>query len=53
LRHRRDAHVAHDDLALELAARSANWRTLLPGDEVTLPPGAVWWSANHFTKMRG
>jgi len=40
-------------LALEHAARSANWRTLLPGDEVTLPPGAVWWSANHFAKIRG
>jgi hypothetical protein len=40
-------------LALEHAARAANWRTLLPGDEIVLPEGAVWWSANNFAKIRG
>ena len=30
-----------------------SWRTLLPGDEVLVPAGARWWSANQFAKMRG
>jgi hypothetical protein len=29
-----------------------SWRTLLPGQEVLIPDGARWWSANHFTKRR-
>jgi hypothetical protein len=24
------------------------WRTLLPGDEVSVLDGRTWWSANHF-----
>ncbi|MFZ9916063.1 MAG: hypothetical protein ACO3IB_12110, partial [Phycisphaerales bacterium] len=34
--------------ALEQAARMGKWRTLLPGDEIELPPDAGWWSANAF-----
>jgi hypothetical protein len=39
-------------LAFEQAALVANWKTLLPGDEVVIPEGHElrWWSANHFVK---
>ena len=30
-----------------------SWRTLLVGDEVLVPSGARWWSANHFAKSQG
>ena len=30
-----------------------SWRTLFPGDEVLVPTGARWWSANHFAKTQG
>jgi beta-mannosidase len=30
-----------------------SWRTLLVGDEVLVPSGARWWSANHFAKQLG
>ena len=30
-----------------------SWRTLMPGDEVVVPAGARWWSANHFALKRG
>ncbi|MEY4119525.1 MAG: hypothetical protein RLZZ116_2853 [Planctomycetota bacterium] len=29
-----------------------SWRTLLPDQEVLIPDGARWWSANHFAKRR-
>jgi beta-mannosidase len=30
-----------------------SWRTLFPGDEVLVPSGVRWWSANHFAKTQG
>ena len=30
-----------------------SWHTLLVGDEVLVPSGARWWSANHFAKQLG
>ena len=30
-----------------------SWRTLMPGDEVVVPAGARWWSANHLALKRG
>ncbi|MDI9403570.1 MAG: hypothetical protein QM516_06835 [Limnohabitans sp.] len=49
-----DDEVTEHHAALESASLAANWRTLLPGDEVALPEdGAlVWWSANHFVKAQ-
>jgi len=37
---------------LDVHARNANWRTLLPGDEVILPDGVelLCWSANVFAR---
>ena len=42
-----------ESLALEAAAMRANWRTLLPGDEVELPAAdrASWWCANSFARL--
>ncbi|MFM7133448.1 MAG: hypothetical protein ACKO0W_03935, partial [Planctomycetota bacterium] len=42
-----------ESLALEAAALRANWRTLLPGDEVEFPASERirWWCANSFARL--
>jgi beta-mannosidase len=50
----RAASVVREFWIEELASDTVDsWRTLFPGDEVLVPTGARWWSANHFAKTQG